>query len=505
MPPPEFQAPDFPVIRTNGRQLPAVTGDALNAAVAANDPPELFVRGRVLVQVDEDCAGSPFIAVLSPNAVRGHLARVANWERRTVKNDGAIVSTAVAPPMDVVGDLMALAPQSLPFPPLERVVRVPVFAADGSIVTAPGYHAAGRVVYRPPPGLVVEAVPSRPGPDDIAEAKRLLIDELMGDFPFVGPAERAHALCTLLLPFARNLITGATPLHLFEAPSPGTGKGLLTTALLAVSHGGEPGTMVEGRDEDEWRKRITAKLVAGQEIVFIDNLRRRLESSALAAAVTAVVWEDRLLGHSQMVSFPVRTVWVATANNPALSSEMTRRTLRIRLDARSDRPWLRSGFRHPDLASWTMRHRPELIRSALVLIQAWVAAGRRPGEERLGSFESWAATMGGILRSAGVPGFLANLADFYAAADTELKTWRGFVEAWRDKYGTAAVGVADLYPLAEELGLGEGSERSQRSRLGRLLRTNRDRSFAGLRVEAAGSYQGAARWQIVAVSGESQC
>ncbi len=34
----------FPIIRVDGRALHGVTADALTALVAANDPPELFVR-----------------------------------------------------------------------------------------------------------------------------------------------------------------------------------------------------------------------------------------------------------------------------------------------------------------------------------------------------------------------------------------------------------------------------------------------------------------------------
>src|SRR3712207_8294493 len=57
----------------------------------------------------------------------------------------------------------------------------------------------------------------------------------------------------------------------------------------------------EGRDEDEWRKRITAKLATGSPVLLIDNLRRPLDSAAVAAAITATRWEDRLLGVSQIV------------------------------------------------------------------------------------------------------------------------------------------------------------------------------------------------------------
>jgi len=191
----------------------------------------------------------------------------------------------------------------------------------------------------------------------------------------------------LLLPFVRELIDGSTPLHLIEKPTPGTGAGLLAEALTFPSAGRQISTMTEGRDEDEWRKRITAKLMTAPTVVWIDNLRRRLESSAVSAAVTTPTWEDRLLGHSEMIRVPVRCAWLATGNNPALSSEIARRTVRIRLDAKVERPWLREGFRHPDLRQWMNENRGELIWGALTIIQAWITEKRPDGPTILGGFE----------------------------------------------------------------------------------------------------------------------
>jgi hypothetical protein len=50
----------------------------------------------------------------------------------------------------------------------------------------------------------------------------------------------------------------------------------------------------------------------------------------VAAALTAPYWEDRVLGKSEMVRFPIRCVWIATGNNPQFSNEIARRMVRIR-------------------------------------------------------------------------------------------------------------------------------------------------------------------------------
>ena len=103
-------------------------------------------------------------------------------------------------------------------------------------------------------------------------------------------------------------------------------------------------TLAPGRDEEKWRKSITSVLREGHEALWIDNLVHPLDSGTLAAALTTSVWEDRILGQSRTIRVPVRCVWLATANNPVLSRELTRRSVRIRIAPKVDRPWPREVF-----------------------------------------------------------------------------------------------------------------------------------------------------------------
>ena len=345
----------------------------------------------------------------------------------------------------------------------------------------------GRLWFHAGPGLTIPAVPEHPTPQQVAEARALLLDELLGDFPFADEAARAHALGAMLLPFARELCGDRTPLHLIDAPTPGTGKGLLADMLTIPATGRSAEIMAEGRDDEEWRKRITAILIRAPGFILIDNVRRRIDSSALAAVLTAGHWTDRMLGQSKTVTLPVRAVWLATGNNVGLSNEMARRSVWIRLDARRDTPWTRTGFRHPQLGAWALAHRGRLIHACLTLIQAWLAAGRPAGTATLGSFETWATTMGGILDVAGVPGFLGNAHALYAQADEEVQMWRAFVLAWWDTHHQQEVGTEELYKLAMDETLlsevlGDGGERSQRTKLGKALGRMRDRIIGAYRI-----------------------
>jgi hypothetical protein len=267
-----------------------------------------------------------------------------------------------------------------------------------------------------------------------------------------------------------------------------------------------PAMTLTNVDTEETRKRITAALSESPTAVVFDNVTG-LSSPDLAAALTANIWRDRPLGASRLVEFPVRCVWLATANNPALTLEVIRRTVRIRLDAGVSRPWLRDGFRHADLVGWTMAHRGDLITAALTMAQAWIARGRPLGQHpRLGTYEAWSDVMGGILHTAGIPGFLGNLTGFYeTVTDDETSACHALVAAWSPAFGTAAVGVADLLRLTQgpggiDLDLGDQGPRSQRTRLGKLLGRMRDRVFDGLRVTAGARVHGSQTWRLCGVT-----
>lgn len=493
-------------INAGDHDLERITETAWRALLASNNPPTLFRCGGLPSWIENDDEGSPIVRSLTQDRLRHCLARIIRWHRESKG-----IESPALPPIHVVRDM--LAKPNAPLPVLVRIVAAPVFGADGTLQRLPGYYPGTRSYYAPPQRFTLPPVPQNPSQDDLARARTLILDDLLSDFPFVSEAERAHAVGLMIIPFSRELIDGPTPLHLLEKPAPGTGATLLTDVLTSPATGGRFSALTEGRDEDEWRKRLTSKLLGGPAIIVIDNLRGRLESAALSSAITAGTWEDRRLGLSEMVRVPVRCAWVATANNPALSAEIARRTVRIRLDAKMDRPWLRKEFQHPALRQWASEHRGELVWSACVLIRAWLAEGRPDGSASLGMFESWAAVIGGILKVAKIDGFLGNLDEFYQEADTEGKAWRAFVNLWWERFKESEVGVSQLWSIVNpvnvdtgelgdplDLDLGEGNEKSQRTRLGKRLSEMRDRQFDKLRITPTREFRRAQMWRLVRVN-----
>jgi hypothetical protein len=90
----------------------------------------------------------------------------------------------------------------------------------------------------------------------------------------------------------------------------------------------------------------------------------------------------------------------------------------------------------------------------------------------MGTYEAWTEVVGGMLAAAEIHGFLGNRPAFAARADTESGEWKQFVSAWWGARRDAAADTGSLYAMAEAFlpeVLGDGSERSQRTRLGKAL------------------------------------
>lgn len=514
------------VLDVTDRSLHEVTDDAERALLYHNrkegtrDDRELYVRGNQLTRAIADTGtGFARLEPITKGALKEQLSRSAHWIRQQGAKEKRTTVT-IYPPNDVVAALLER--RHYPgFPPLERVVTVPVLDRDGRLDARPGYNASAEVFYDEPvalrdlrarvavedPLVMLKSVRD----EDVAWALDLLLNELLGDFPFVDQASRANALGLLLTPFLKSMISGPIPLGLFDAPDNGTGKTTCAQAVLLPAFG-VVADQAPLESDAEYRKNLTTAVRFATPVILWDNLVGKVDSSALATFLTSEIWRDRQLGGNEHVVGPASTMLVGTANQAELSRELARRSVRVSLDTRQERPTEGRAFRHPDLLGWGVERRSDLILAALTLIRAWLSQGVDPdtgefdqnalpqGPAESSDHPEWTRIVGGVLANTGVGGFLANRRQFWEEVDPEQAEWREFVAEWHalglePLHADELVGQIYVTNLRHALPLTLKAARHDQltQRLGTELGLRKNRVFGGLVIRKVG----ARRWTVV--------
>jgi hypothetical protein len=327
----------------------------------------------------------------------------------------------------------ALLASSDEFAPLKAVVQAPFIRADGSVCAKNGYDAfTGMFLAMGNSGMDRLDIPDAPSQEEAVAAARWLLDEWLGDMPFRDDSSRAAALALVFTPFIRSLVP-LVPLAVISGLQIGVGKNLLTDCLSVVMTGksASPLQWIED-DDDEIRKQLLSAFRQGDSLICFDEAHK-IGGAALSRALTAQTYTDRILGFSQMASYPNQAVWAALGNQVQVDADMSRRHYKIELYPAGPNPQDRpeSAFRHPDLRGWTAVNRPEIITKILTVIRSWFAA-RCPAHSRgslMGSFEVWDKLISGVLHHARVTGFLTTLIEKRSESDFTGGYWKEHL-AW---------------------------------------------------------------------------
>jgi putative DNA primase/helicase len=475
--------------------------DAVRALVERGD--DIYSHAGDLVRVTADGDMQPLDSI----GLLLLLANLGTWQTARMDRDGRLYYVNADPPVKLAQTIL----ESASWPgvrALDQVARAPMVQPGGSILTTSGYDPETRIYYVPPEALDGLVVPEDVTQADVAAALDVLWTDVLGDFPFVGDADHANALALLLLGFVRPLINGPTPMFWFDATVAGTGKGIARNCCLIPAMGEVIATRTMPSGDDEIRKGLTAELKAGARAINYDNVRGVVKSEALEAALTESYWTDRILGHTASLRpTPIQVLWTLTSNNALLGTDMKRRIVAIHLDAECELPYRRTGpedgtvWRHT-LPEWVIDNRRLVVESALTLIQWWVHAGMPRGSTgRMGSYESWEGTMRGILETAGVSGFLDNVADLDETNDPEREETISLFATWAVEIGDRAISskqVADNAALMAIIRphLRDGGT----SAIGAFLRTHKGMA-GGYRLSyLAGGRGSSGSWKVEIVA-----
>jgi putative DNA primase/helicase len=381
-------SPSTPVIRLVEGQLPRAVDEA-EAALIANGRRHIYQRGDLLVRPikpklkaadDRDTVGWQLTPITKPYMI-DTFTRIARFERFDARLGKYLAKNCP----DKVAELFIARGGHWKVPVLLSIVNAPFLRRDSSLCERPGYDQASALLFNPEK-QTFPPIPLSPTLQDARDALKYLDETLLEEFPFVEKIDRSVALSAILTALDRRAMATA-PLHAFTSPVAGTGKSMLVDLASILASAELAPVIAQGEDEREMEKRLGASLIAGDQIISLDNCDREVSSSFLCQALTQQRLKIRLLGFSRHVDVPITATFFATGNNLVIASDLTRRTLLCQLDAGMERPELRSFKRN--VLETARAERGPLVAAALTVLRAWHLARTAIGIEPLGSFEEW--------------------------------------------------------------------------------------------------------------------
>lgn len=408
-------------------------------------------------------------------------------------------------PAKLPGELMRRVVEREWFPgvgEIKAAVPLPVVRADGSVASAEGLdERTGLYVLRGSvraPKLLTTA-------EMAAALERVWAP--FAEFPFADQSAKAVCLAAMFTAVCRPALATA-PAFIVNAQTYGTGKTLLSTAILSLT-GSDVSISAISSDGQEQAKQLTAILDEGPLAVMFDNVKGYLkDSSDFCMALTSPVYKGRLLGQSKMLKLPNRAVWVLNGNNVGVSGDAVRRILPINLNS-DENPELRKHGFDPVVV---IRAGLEGLRADLIdLLATYSAYGRQETRAKMGgyaSFEDWNALVRGAVVWLGWGDPIEEM-QAQQEADPEVQKLEMLMAAWEERFGDHRLTLHELNhapvdPVACPLWL-EAIElinvdhqgRVNQQRLGWFLRSMKGRALNGKKFVGKMDGHRRTKWGLV--------
>ena len=483
------------------------------------DRSELFDFGTNAIAFVADGKATP----VSRDWLVDHAGRVAEFYSLKTERDeeGNVTSTretAEDAPTYIANAIIAKH-GSRNFRKLTAVTTAPTLRPDGSVLDEPGHDPATGLMYVTTEAYPL-AVPSAPTVEQALDALAKLWHPIRL-FPFADDVAIGVTLAAILSACLRPALP-TCPAFGFDAPAAGTGKTLLAKCIGALATGGDVAVLPPTNEEDECRKRLFAALRGGSKVLLWDNVRDPLGNSVIDSFLTSALFADRVLGLSENVELPNRSLFLVSGNNLVLTGDTHRRILLARLDAQIESPFKRE-FEFDPLTE-VCNNRQTLVVAALTIVRAYISAGRpKVAKGRIASFELWddlvrqpLCWLRERMMESGrdltdLPVFVdpANSIDRAASENPETSKLAALLNAWIATFGTTPTSPAQAITKATE-GYGAqsvlfdaldeiaGQNRKLNVRiLGRWLERHAGQLCTGLRLLLANKTNGLKRWTVV--------
>jgi hypothetical protein len=276
----------------------------------------------------------------------------------------------------------------------EHMVRLPVVRESGELELLPwGYDAPTRS-YTVPGGVEYSQ------DWDVSEGKAW-IEKWFGAMPFADDRSKAVMIAGLHMLYVRHLPggSGLKPGVIFEANMQGSGKSLCGKASCAIVLGKAP--VSKSATKEEMNKFIEGCVESKVPVIFLDNLKGRMNSSTLDQLITSRHQTFRRMGGQQIVTLPFDAPIFVTGNDLEKDDDAWRRYLSCYLfEAGNPQERVVANLLDDDVIE-SVEWRAEALAALWSMVRTWHEVGMPKGGTRLASFEQFSFLMGGIVTACG--------------------------------------------------------------------------------------------------------
>lgn len=483
-----------------------VSGDLHRVVDAAEK--ELANRGRhyqaggLIVSVSTDpVTGDPSIAPTSAPALTRELSVAATWE----KYDGRAKDWVRSDPPTRHVAILYDAQNYRHLPPLAGVVRQPYFReSDSELITHAGYDKTSQRF-----GVFDARQFVLPNPTpDAARAALTMLEELLVEFHFVTPNDKAAALSAIFTAVVRPTLAHAPAFHV-KAPVFGSGKTYLCELIGAFAGPAGNAKVSYPTTSEEATKSMLSLLLTSPAVIEFDDMDTDwIPHGVIKRMLTAEQITDRILGVSKTATVSTRTLVLGSGNNVGPVRDLLRRVLTIHIDPRCATPATMKYTGNP--VENVRKHRGYYVAAVLTIILAWRKAGSpRSCVENIVTFGgAWSDYCRHPLMWLGHADPATALLD-QVKHDPDGDALAGLMTVWHSAFGAAPTTVRkavdqaqlsypDLLDAMCEFGVEEKGA-INRSKLGWLLKKNANRIVGGFEFQKSAA-DGRAAWRVIEVN-----
>jgi hypothetical protein len=309
----------------------------------------------------------------------------------------------------------------------------------------------------------------------VVEAVELLTG-LLRDYDLPTPGDWGRALALVMTPALAQggfLGKGRAPLFLVRKNKHQAGGSLLLR-LVAGIYGWEPKPVPQSDRPERMMEDMSRMLLAGTGYIYFDNVRGDLMKRLpwLESLLTEPVFSCRapyLIGEADVT----RRVLAVSSNGSTFSGDLASRTVEICLHKRP------SGYKFHDwpeggIEEHLAAHSTAYLGAVFALVAAWARAGRPAGRNLTGfRFTQWERACSWILEHCveGLPLLDEQHGEAQARlADPDYDLLRSVFRLAIEGESRCEWTASGLAEVAAESGLLEGTEETNRFRLGKALK-----------------------------------